>query len=382
MHKKHSVLADEILSERRYKREAEMEHEDDEIELNPDEAFVTDEELLDEQLERMETDPMLQKVVLELNEYNNQAENLKAGLEFRYGNWIRAYEDMDPDDENAPKFEDMTLEEFKAYVEEYERQLAIDPSIAGPMGRTGARRMLSGNNDELANAFAEAQGTLETLSALNDNAQMLKRFTELKQLVSWMQPYDKRISRFCFYGCWCLPEGAHSFVAGEGRPVDDSDKACQHLWFCYTCAKQEFRGMFNNKMRECVPDKTKYKFKLRYKRNAKNNYQFRDISCTNRFYYPMNTLLRWRSNCAKAVCECDRGLAMNLYKAHKSWDKSRHRIWSQKVTNCKQLEACQDLPEGSAEKRECLSNGCLFTVKARCLNGDTGGSTVDHATWL
>ena len=206
----------------------------------------------------------------------------------------------------------------------------------------------------------------------------LKRFVELKQLVAWLQPQDKRISRYCFYGCWCLPEGAHSFVSGEGRPVDLVDKACQYLWFCYTCAKQEFVWQQANPPRtwNCVPDKQKYSFKFIYDKANKNRYDTRDIRCRDKFYYPMDMRSKWRSNCARAVCECDRGLAKRLYHSWRHWDRSRHRIWSQRVTSCKQLDDCQLLPETTQqekdEKTACIKRGCLFIVKRRCLNGQGG----------
>lgn len=96
----------------------------------------------------------------------------------------------------------------------------------------------------------------------------------------------------------------------------------------------------------------------------------------------MNNKEKWKSNCARAICECDRGLSMRLYRSWKHWDKSRHRIWSQKVTSCKQLDDCDLLPNSTdaqkAEKAACVKRGCLFIVKRRCLNGDTGDSFVDH----
>lgn len=215
----------------------------------------------------------------------------------------------------------------------------------------------------------------------NTEAQ-LKRFVELKQLVSWLQPKDKRISRYCFYGCWCLPEGAHSFVAGEGRPVDLVDKACQYLWFCYTCAKQEMRGNFAGRQKECTPERQKYSFRFRYDKAHPAHYEKRDIICKDQFYFPMNTKDKWKSNCARAICECDRGLAKRLWRAWTHWDKSRHRIWSQKVTSCKQLNDCALLPDGTASERAdkaaCTKRGCLFIVKRRCLNSVTPGFSPDH----
>lgn len=237
--------------------------------------------------------------------------------------------------------------------------------------------LLGETTDELQNVATNAV-------ALEKDITMLKRFVELKQLVSFMQPKDKRISRFCFYGCWCLPEGAHSFVAGQGRAVDYSDKACQYLWFCYSCAKQEFRGTFNGLYKECDPDQQKYKYKLNMDRRRPGRYDLRTIRCTDNWYKDMNTKAKWKSNCAKAICECDRGLAIRLYRARNSWDKSRHRIWSKSVRSCDQLDACEEIEnKGPGEVNEqkykdCKAEGCVFHVKDRCLKDANDNIPVDH----
>merc|ERR1712203_958825 len=44
---------------------------------------------------------------------------------------------------------------------------------------------------------------------------------------------------------------------------------------------------------------------------------------------------------------------------------SRHRIWSQKVTTCTQLSACQQLTPGSPAQQACIKRGCLFIVARR-----------------
>jgi len=147
----------------------------------------------------------------------------------------------------------------------------------------------------------------------------MKRFADLKKLVSWMQPKDKRISRYCFYGCWCLPEGAHGFTAGTGRPVDNVDKACMYLWFCYTCAKQDFGT--------CNPNLRRYAYKFNWNPGCPDCYEQSGITCTNgwRRTFTKKTV---KYNCARAICECDKGLAIRLYKYWTHWAKSRHRIWS------------------------------------------------------
>jgi len=272
------------------------------------------------------------------------------------------------------------LNEVSSYIHQQKKAIsAYNANGNKTEGLANAGRMMGPGGQMMMLGSPEQESSLN--NAMETEVQ-LKRFVELKQLVSWLQPKDKRISRYCFYGCWCLPEGAHSFVAGEGRPVDLVDKACQYLWFCYTCAKQEMTGVFSGKQRICNPTTVKYTFRFKYDKKKPRYYPGRDILCKDKFYHPMNTKDKWKSNCAKAICECDRGLAMRLYKAWKHWDKSRHRIWSQKVTSCPQLDACQNLPTATVaqrnEKNSCLKRGCLFVVKRRCLNGDNGNTFVDH----
>lgn len=243
----------------------------------------------------------------------------------------------------------------------------------------------SDNSTMLKSLPGGADGTLganTTMEAAQETLGMLKRFIELKQLVSWMQPKDKRISRYCFYGCWCLPDGAHSFVAGEGHPVDLVDRACQLFWFCYVCAKQEMTAIIGGKKRTCEPEKTKYSFRFKYDKKHPAHYDKRDIICKDNWYMPMNSRDKWRSNCAKAFCECDRGIAMRLYQSWKHWDKSRHRIWSQRVTDCPHKTACEQMPINTAKQRHerevCLRKGCLFIVQDRCTYGAGGRNELDQ----
>jgi len=160
---------------------------------------------------------------------------------------------------------------------------------------------------------------------------MGKRFVDLKKLVSWMQPYDKRISRYCMYGCWCLPEGAHGFVAGVGKPVDLVDKACMQLFQCYECARESFNGYINGNEHICDPNTRSYARFLYYDANDPDNYDLRGINCENDFVTD-DSLANRRQNCARAVCECDKWFSYALYKYESFWSKSRHRIWSRSTS--------------------------------------------------
>ena len=58
--------------------------------------------------------------------------------------------------------------------------------------------------------------------------------------MSLLASYQIDFDRFCFYGCYCLPDAAvHDKSPGTGRPVDNIDNACHELKMCYQCANRD-----------------------------------------------------------------------------------------------------------------------------------------------
>ena len=46
----------------------------------------------------------------------------------------------------------------------------------------------------------------------------LRKFRQLKISVLWLQK-EQKVGRYCYYGCYCLPEGSHNIAAGGyGKP--------------------------------------------------------------------------------------------------------------------------------------------------------------------
>ena len=46
----------------------------------------------------------------------------------------------------------------------------------------------------------------------------LRKFRQLKISVLWLQK-EQKFGRYCYYGCYCLPEGSHNIAAGGyGKP--------------------------------------------------------------------------------------------------------------------------------------------------------------------
>ena len=66
-----------------------------------------------------------------------------------------------------------------------------------------------------------------------DRAFMM-RYMQLKYSILYLQKY-RYLGKYCFYGCWCLPNGVGDIGAGQGQPVDNIDRACREYSTCYQC---------------------------------------------------------------------------------------------------------------------------------------------------
>merc|ERR1712203_1254500 len=54
----------------------------------------------------------------------------------------------------------------------------------------------------------------------------IRKFRQLKIMVLWYQN-EQKFGRYCYYGCYCLPEGSHDIASGGyGKPLDEIDQAC------------------------------------------------------------------------------------------------------------------------------------------------------------
>ena len=60
-----------------------------------------------------------------------------------------------------------------------------------------------------------------------------RKFRNLKILVLYLQK-EKKFGRYCYYGCYCLPEGSHDIASGGyGKRLDGIDRACFDFKQCY-----------------------------------------------------------------------------------------------------------------------------------------------------
>ena len=59
------------------------------------------------------------------------------------------------------------------------------------------------------------------------------------QMIMYLQ-YEPVFSKYCFYGCWCMPAGGADITKTWGQPVDEIDSKCRDMQMCYKCAKMDY----------------------------------------------------------------------------------------------------------------------------------------------
>ena len=100
------------------------------------------------------------------------------------------------------------------------------------------KNILGDEVDELDQAIAAFMGTSGD-RFLQESPLMARKFRNMKILVLWLQE-AKKFGRYCYYGCYCLPEGSHNIaMGGYGKPVDNIDRACFNFKQCYKCLLDE-----------------------------------------------------------------------------------------------------------------------------------------------
>merc|ERR1712019_99022 len=181
--------------------------------------------------------------------------------------------------------------EFTAHDDEEAQRMAEEDSIEALMMKDDLGQMLlqleqvlEQRMSSLARRGGEmSEGDLESLN-------QLRRFKNLKAMVMSMQPAEVTVfGRYCYYGCWCLPQGQHNLASGYGQPVDPVDAVCKEFALCYKCIDIDFGG-------SCNPEKRGYKWGKTYDSNG----QQIDVRCKNNHNDGPS------HRCARFVCECDR----------------------------------------------------------------------------
>lgn len=140
-----------------------------------------------------------------------------------------------------------------------------------------------------------------------------RRLKNLKALILWLQP-EHRFARYCFYGCYCMPDQSHDlYTLGYGKPVDNIDNSCRMMGQCYECARMD-----HEPERQCDPSRVQYNYDLDFDEDEPNNHQLKSITCTD------NASAGGKQSCRRAICECDRKLAYDLREYYSEWHEGHH----------------------------------------------------------
>ena len=143
----------------------------------------------------------------------------------------------------------------------------------------------------------------------------LRRLRDLKSMILHLQP-EHRFGRYCYYGCWCLPDPAHSLeTPGKGPAVDPVDASCKRQNHCYECAKIDHP----DHPKSCAPDVTSYKFRLYHDPSDPTNHWKNSIECTDEPSERMKPKHFVRYSCSRSLCECDKKLAEDLRAEFYEW---------------------------------------------------------------
>jgi hypothetical protein len=207
---------------------------------------------------------------------------------------------------------------------------------------------------------------------------LLRKLKQLKVLILWLQP-EHRFARYCFYGCWCLPDREHKlFTVGYGKPVDNVDGSCQRQSKCYECAKMDHPN------RNCDPSDTGYSYKLHYDPLDPSNNMKKSITCTD------DHTKGGKHSCKRSICECDKKLSEDLREHFHEWYEGHHQevggfdaganclVEGCKNGNCgpKTTECCGNLgygvrmPYKSDGRRKCCGDKTYDSTFQECCEGN------------
>lgn len=125
-------------------------------------------------------------------------------------------------------------------------------------------------------------------------------------------------SKYCEYGCHCLPGGSQQpDLTGLGIPKDEIDRSCYKKSRCYECAEMD----------GCDSHGTLYDYELYYDSSDPYNLSKRGISCLNE-----------KDSCSRKICECDSANALEISKYSNFYQPQNH------FSNGFDFSTCVDTP--------------------------------------
>jgi len=153
----------------------------------------------------------------------------------------------------------------------------------------------------------------------------LQRFAEMVDMIMYLQKVPF-FGQYWYYGCWCSPDGFFNTEhQGFGQPVDKIDGSCRSMSYCYECAQLDFGD-------ECNAQLVNYAW-----HGTLNEEGNKVIQCDD----PKGT-------CERALCECDKGLALDLQQYEHQWKTKFHRRWGEfDQDSCHQVGQAVDAVDNS-----------------------------------
>jgi hypothetical protein len=171
----------------------------------------------------------------------------------------------------------------------------------------------------------------------------LRKLMQLKAMVtSLLASYQIDFDRFCFYGCYCLPDAAvHDKSPGTGRPVDSIDNACKELKMCYQCSDRDTK----NDSGETCDQLSAYSVSpiIEHGRVV-------DYSCDNA-----------RDSCRWRICQCDRAFAHKIKLKHLGWKQSNHQVEGE----FDRATCVPEYPEAGSQRECCGSYDSPYASQQR-----------------
>lgn len=202
-------------------------------------------------------------------------------------------------------------------------------------------------NDDLGQMMMELEKTL-TLRTRNvpedevnqgdmEALHILRKFKNLKAMVMTLQPVNVTVfGRYCYYGCWCLPNGMHNLAAGYGAPADQIDEVCREFAHCYKCLTLDFGGT-------CDPEERAYRWgRVRDGDGIVVDLRCKDCDDTDESSTQHIDNCGPTHRCKRYACECDRVLAVGLSQTHWYWNESHHSRWGDFNREEECYQPCED----------------------------------------
>lgn len=204
--------------------------------------------------------------------------------------------------------------------------VAINETLIEDMFELADDDIYQGFQAKLEAAEARVDQSLTRTGRQNaiDELNKLRRFKALKNTVLWLSA-DPRFGKYCYYGCYCL--AALHDSEGElkpkqkGTPIDGVDQACKIQQDCYQCMQMD------EDVKHSCTSNARYRYNLLQDEDDPDNVMKRDMQCTDKWVSDVGG--NKKTHCKRAVCECDRGLAVRLRAAEHQWQEENHKIWGE-----------------------------------------------------